>query len=102
MKESSFREFSTKQAREMYCSLMSDKIARCSQIDSSLYEVHDVKRGLRNNNGTGVCVGLTKIGMVDGYDVVDGKKTAVEGRLFYRGINVQDIVDGCLKDKRFG
>ena len=102
MKESSFREFSTKQAREMYCSVMSDKISRCSQIDSSLYEVHDVKRGLRNNNGTGVCVGLTKIGMVDGYDVVDGKKTAVDGRLFYRGINVQDIVDGCLKEKRFG
>jgi len=102
MRERSYRDFSTMQAREMYCSVMSDKIERCSQIDNKLYELHDVKRGLRNSNGTGVRVGLTKIGMVDGYDVIDGKKTAVEGRLFYRGINVQDIVDGCLKEKRFG
>lgn len=96
------REFSTKQAREMYCKVMCDKITRCSQIDQKLYELHDVKRGLRNSNGTGVRVGLTKIGCVDGYDVIDGKKTAVDGRLFYRGINVEDIVDGCLKENRHG
>ncbi len=102
MRDGNYGEFSTKQAQQMYCRMMSDKIARSSQIDSSLYEVHDVKRGLRNSNGTGVCVGLTKIGCVEGYDIIDGKKTAVEGRLLYRGINVQDLVDGCLAEHRSG
>ena len=86
----------------MYCRVMCDKIARCSQIDDKLYAIHDVKRGLRNSNGTGVRVGLTKIGFVDGYDIVDGKKTAVDGRLFYRGISIQDLVDGCLSERRSG
>ena len=56
-------------------------------IDSDLYSKYDVKRGLRNANGTGVLVGLTRIGDVVGYEIKDGKKIAVPGRLIYRGYN---------------
>lgn len=61
-------------------------------INPDLYERYDVKRGLRNANGTGVLVGLTKIGDVVGYEIQDGKKVAVPGRLFYRGYNIVDLI----------
>lgn len=60
-------------------------------IDNSLYEVYDVKRGLRNANGTGVLVGLTKISDVYGYKLIDGKKIADEGHLYYRDIDLFDL-----------
>ena len=71
-------------------------------IEQEYYTLYDVKRGLRNNNGTGVIVGLTKIGDVHGYVVDDGEKIPTEGRLLYRGIDVKDIVDGFQKEKRCG
>ena len=95
-------EFETKQAREMYCRMMTDKIAKCNTVDQELYEHHDVKRGLRNSNGTGVVVGLTKIGCVEGYDIIDGEKTPKEGKLYYRGISVEDLVQGAFNEKRMG
>lgn len=61
-------------------------------INPDLYEKFDVKRGLRNSNGTGVLVGLTKIGDVVGYEIQDGKKVAIPGRLFYRGYNIVDLI----------
>lgn len=73
-----------------------------SLIEQEYYNIYDVKRGLRNNNGTGVLVGLTKIGEVTGYVVEDGKKIPEDGRLYYRGIDVKEIVDGFQKDQRFG
>ena len=73
------------------------------KIASDLYIKNNVKRGLRNSNGTGVVVGLTKIGEVRGYDVDSaGNKIPVEGKLFYRGYNVEDIVQSCIKEDRFG
>jgi citrate synthase len=95
-------EFSTIQAREMYCRMMSDRITRCNEVDQELYETYDIKRGLRNSNGTGVRVGLTKIGCVEGYREIDGVKTPWEGNLYYRGINVKDIVNACIEEKRRG
>jgi citrate synthase len=95
-------EFSAIQAREMYCRMMSDRINRCNQVDQQLYETYDIKRGLRNNNGTGVRVGLTKIGCVEDYRVVEGEKTPIEGNLYYRGINVKDIVNACIEENRKG
>lgn len=71
-------------------------------IDSELYSKYSVKRGLRNSNGSGVLVGLTKVGDVHGYLLDEGEKIADEGVLRYRGINVNDIVDGCETDDRFG
>jgi len=73
-----------------------------NQIDPYLFDYYGVKRGLRNNDGTGVLVGLTQIGEVHGYIMDEGQKIPVEGRLRYRGINVEDIVNGCRADGRFG
>ena len=62
-------------------------------INPDLYEKYDVKRGLRNANGTGVLVGLTRIGDVVGYEIgASGEKIPVPGRLMYRGYDVVDLV----------
>lgn len=63
------------------------------KIDPSLYERYNVKRGLRNNDGTGVLVGLTKIGEVRGYMIDESDKVSIPGKLMYRGINMADIVN---------
>ena len=73
------------------------------KIESDLDIKNNVKRGLRNSNGTGVVVGLTKIGDVRGYEVDSaGNKIPVDGKLFYRGYNIEDIVGNCIKEDRFG
>lgn len=66
------------------------------------YKKYQVKCGLRNEDGTGVMAGLTCICNVRGYIVDDGERLPVEGRLNYRGINVESIVDACIAEKRFG
>ncbi|WP_430885812.1 citrate/2-methylcitrate synthase [Fusibacter sp. JL216-2] len=66
------------------------------------YDKYNVKRGLRNNNGTGVLVGLTEIGNVVGYDLVGNEKIPARGRLFYRGIEICDLVEGFQADDRRG
>jgi len=71
-------------------------------IESGLYNKYNVKRGLRNADGTGVLVGLTNLGDVHGYVLDEGEKTPVVGHLRYRGIDVENIVEGFQKDKRFG
>ena len=73
-----------------------------STIPSELYDWHNVKRGLRNQDGTGVLVGLTEIGDVHGYILDEGEKIADEGRLRYRGININSIVKGFQEEKRPG
>lgn len=73
-----------------------------NQIEPELYTRYNVKRGLRNADGTGVLVGLTDIGDVHGYIMDEGEKVNVEGRLRYRGIDVRDLVRGFQEDKRFG
>ena len=71
-------------------------------MDAELYNKYNVKRGLRNSNGSGVLVGLTKVGDVHGYLLDEGEKIADEGVLRYRGVNIDDIVAGCEADDRFG
>ena len=61
-----------------------------------------IKRGLRNDDGTGVMVGCTKIGNVLGYHVVDGEREPMEGRLIYRGYELTDLVNAYVREKRFG
>lgn len=73
-----------------------------SAIDPSLYKKYDVKRGLRDISGRGVLTGLTEIGEVRSYIVKDGKTVPCEGKLFYRGIDIEDIVQGFIEEKRFG
>ncbi|MBN1578793.1 MAG: citrate/2-methylcitrate synthase [Chitinispirillaceae bacterium] len=71
-------------------------------IEPELYTRYNVKRGLRNADGTGVLVGLTSIGDVHGYIMVDNEKVPDKGRLRYRGIEIEDIVDGFQKEHRLG
>jgi citrate synthase len=79
------------------------KIARHNnKIAPHLYEQYSVKRGLRNADGTGVLAGLTQVGDVHGYIINEGEKVAVDGRLRYRGIEIEDLVAGCQREKRHG
>lgn len=71
-------------------------------IDPELYTKYEVKRGLRDINGKGVLAGLTEISEVRSYTIVDSELVPCEGKLFYRGIDIEDIVEGFIKDKRFG
>ena len=75
---------------------------RNNQIDPSCYQKWDVKRGLRNADGTGVMAGVTKIGNVQGYYIKDGEKVPDQGHLIYRGIDVNDLIDGFVSENRFG
>lgn len=81
--------------------LLNEHIINSYQIDQSV-SLTDVKRGLRNNDGTGVLVGITGIGSVQGYTMTDGERVPMPGRLYYRGINLNDIVDAHLKAGTFG
>ena len=82
---------------------LSETIKSSCKIENELFSKYDVKRGLRNEDGTGVLVGLTKIGNVVGYErLPEGGLKAIPGKLFYRGLDVEDIVHGLIADKRFG
>ena len=72
------------------------------RIDPELYSKYDVKRGLRDVNGKGVLAGLTEIGDVHAYDMVDGKSVPCEGKLYYHGVDIEKLVEGFVRDKRFG
>lgn len=71
-------------------------------MEPELYGTYNVKRGLRNADGSGVLVGLTKVGEVHGYVLDEGEKLPVYGSLRYRGIDVEEIVHACRKENRFG
>ena len=73
-----------------------------NHIDPAHYEKWDVKRGLRNADGTGVMAGITQIGNVLGYYVQDGERNPMEGHLLYRGIDVADLISGFTGEERFG
>lgn len=79
-----------------------DRCVNNSCIDPSLYDTFNVKRGLREKGGKGVLTGLTEIGDVHSFEVVDGVTVPCEGQLFYRGIDIEEIVNGFLEEKRFG
>lgn len=74
----------------------------CSFIDPELYTKYKVKRGLRDLDGRGVLVGLTEISQVKASIIKNNKNIPAAGTLMYRGINIKNIVDGFLKDGRFG
>lgn len=71
-------------------------------IDKKYYDKYGVKRGLRNPDGTGVMAGVTNICNVHGYVINEGEKEPVEGKLFYRGYNIEDLVENTYKENRFG
>ena len=77
------------------------ELQKNTTIDASRNKT-EIKRGLRNADGSGVMAGLTKICNVHGYVMSEGEKTPVPGRLIYRGIDIYDLVEGCQKEGRFG
>lgn len=73
-----------------------------STISPELYEKYEVKRGLRDINGKGVLTGLTEISEIQAF-IKEGDLTVpAEGKLFYRGIDIEQIISGIMKEKRFG
>lgn len=83
---------------------LGDYAALCREadmLDAGLFEQYDVQRGLRDKNGNGVLTGLTNISRIDSFKLVDGVKTPCEGRLWYRGYDVIELVKG-FRGKRFG
>jgi len=85
-----FIDYATKQLMEIV------------EIDRSLYQKFSVKRGLRNDDGSGVLAGLTQISSVIGFKIVDEEVRPVEGELYYRGMHINDLVAGIEKEKRHG
>lgn len=82
---------------------ISETIRTTTQIDPDLFQTYNVKRGLRNEDHTGVVVGLTKVGDVVGYErAEDGSLKAIPGKLMYRGISLEDIVKGAQEENRLG
>ncbi len=81
---------------------LSEICMRNSQIDPSLYGKYDVKRGLRDISGRGVLAGLTEISEIQSFVMEDEEMIPCEGKLFYRGVDIEDLVGGFIREKRFG
>ncbi|MBQ8434670.1 MAG: citrate/2-methylcitrate synthase [Oscillospiraceae bacterium] len=79
-----------------------EALSENSKFDPKLYDKFDVKRGLRNKDGTGVVAGLTNICNVHGYVINEGEIEPIPGELYYRGYNIRDLVLNVEKDDRFG
>ena len=73
-----------------------------NSIPQELYAKYEVKRGLRNRDGQGVLTGLTEISMINAFKIEDRDLIPVEGKLYYHGIDIEDIVHGFMKEDRFG
>lgn len=87
---------------EQHIESWSKIIEERNTIDPKLYPQHNIKRGLRNENGTGVLVGITRVGSVIGYRKENDVKIPTEGRLYYRGYDLFDLVNGFQKEQRLG
>lgn len=76
--------------------------AKNSAIDPALYTKYEVKRGLRDVSGKGVLTGLTEIAEIRSHIIADEEYVPCEGKLYYRGIDIEQIVDGFINENRFG
>lgn len=79
-----------------------EELKNSTAFDISPRDNSNIKRGLRNADGTGVMAGCTKIGSVQGYAIIDGEKTPMEGRLIYRGYDINQLISGFTRENRFG
>ena len=79
-----------------------DNFVSVNSVDSSLYERYPIKRGLRNNDGSGVIAGVTNISNVHGYVMSEGDKVPEEGKLTFRGYDIYDLLGGGDTTKRWG
>lgn len=78
-----------------------ENFQKVNSIAPEFFEQYEVKRGLRNPDGTGVIAGITNIANVHGYVVSDGVKTPDEGQLRYRGYDLYDLLEDDSSDRRF-
>ncbi len=81
---------------------LADLCKKNTVIDPELYSKYDVKRGLRDISGKGVLTGLTEICEILSYTIVDNDYVPCEGKLFYRGVNVEEFIQGFMKENRYG
>ncbi|MCQ2511041.1 MAG: citrate/2-methylcitrate synthase [Lachnospiraceae bacterium] len=81
--------------------ILKKELLKNHRIEIDLYNRYDVKRGLRDSNGKGVLTGLTEISDVVAYDTIDNQKVPSDGRLYYQGCDVMDIIKG-LEGRRYG
>lgn len=79
-----------------------DEYQKYNHTNPSQYEKFDIKWGLRNQDGTGVMAGVTRICNVHGYLLNEGEKEPIDGELIYRGINIREIIENCSREERFG
>ena len=82
-------------------SILCKEYEKNNHISSKYYDKYSVKRGLRNEDGTGVLAGLTRVCSVKGYVINDAEKAPIDGQLIYRGYDINDIIINCEKDNRF-
>ena len=85
-----------------YVSGLCGELEKNNQIRPGDFEKYRVKRGLRNPDGTGVMAGLSHVSSVEGYYILDNERIPKEGKLSYRGYNIQDIIADCVEKDRFG
>ncbi|MBQ7821447.1 MAG: citrate synthase [Clostridia bacterium] len=71
-------------------------------IPKKYFDHYNVKRGLRNPDGTGVMAGITRIGNAHGYIINEGDKMSIEGELYYRGYKINELIDNYVKEGRYG
>ena len=81
---------------------LADLCKKNNAIDPELYAKYDVKRGLRDLSGKGVLTGLTEISDIISYKMVGNEYVPCEGKLYYRGVDVEEIIQGFIHDDRFG
>lgn len=86
------KDWLIKDLKENWLKKMAEDIKEVNTIDPEYYKQYDIKQGLRNSDGTGVVVGFTKIGSVHGYTYCDGQKTPMAGKLFYRDLEIDELV----------
>lgn len=81
---------------------MTETIRANDHLESGLYQKYHVKKGLRDNDGKGVLAGLTNISTIHPQKMKNGKVISDEGELRYRGIDINELVDGFVSEARFG
>lgn len=85
-----------------YSNRQMDICLKRNEIDSDLYEKRGVKRGLRDKNGNGVMTGLTNISMIHAKELIDGEMRPCDGKLYYRGYDIYDLVKGLHGKNGYG
>ncbi|MBR3646516.1 MAG: citrate/2-methylcitrate synthase [Lachnospiraceae bacterium] len=80
----------------------SDRLLDCDRVEPEFFAENGVKRGLRDQNGKGVLVGITNISRIESSEIVDGVSVPCPGRLYYRGYNIYDLVNDFKGNDRFG